>query len=416
MGRTPLIERRDHRFVVRDREEIEALLSRAYRKNITADRLMPGRATVAAALNANDPCLARIAAVHLRIPDLPDRSARDSLEAEDNFVKYARTPAIGEPRKVDSSSIDATEKLYNPDEPRVPAGSGRTSGQWTRDDGAPGNSLLGGFAVPAAATLADLTASAAESLGEFALRFLAPRLGSPAAAAFGLLFIPSRNDIGIEGGVEGVPGFHYAWNRDESLLHFTYDDADGKRTTFTAELEDDVFRDQRGQVVARVLAGGTIAIDTSAIFPDALNDNEPRLCPMPGLDKPGERGRDYEDYVKSIVNPQDTTPRYWGFQLADPESGKLVYYDDCQHTTGMMVEAKGPGYARLLTFESVKDSIIDEFLDESERQLATLVTRQLRWYFAEPAAAEFTRRLFEGYDEGRDRIDIEVLPWPEKSQ
>ena len=54
LGRTPLIERRDHRFVVRDRGEIEALLSRAYRKNIAADRLMPGLATVAAALNAND--------------------------------------------------------------------------------------------------------------------------------------------------------------------------------------------------------------------------------------------------------------------------------------------------------------------------------------------------------------------------
>jgi hypothetical protein len=42
LGRTPLIERRDHRFVVRDPGEIEALLSRAYRKNIAADRLMPG--------------------------------------------------------------------------------------------------------------------------------------------------------------------------------------------------------------------------------------------------------------------------------------------------------------------------------------------------------------------------------------
>ena len=93
LGRTPLIERRDHRFVVRDRGEIEALLSRAYRKNIAADRLMPGLAIVAAALNANDPCLARIAAVHLRIPDLPDRSARDGLEAEDILIKRANAVA-----------------------------------------------------------------------------------------------------------------------------------------------------------------------------------------------------------------------------------------------------------------------------------------------------------------------------------
>ena len=87
LGRTPLIERRDDHFVVRDRREIEALLSRAYRKAIAADRLMPGLATVAAALNANDPCLARIAAVHLRIPDLRDRTARDEMEAEDALVK-----------------------------------------------------------------------------------------------------------------------------------------------------------------------------------------------------------------------------------------------------------------------------------------------------------------------------------------
>jgi hypothetical protein len=87
LGRTPLIERRDHRFVVRDQSEIEILLSRAYRKNIAADRLMSGLATVAAALNANDPCLACIAAVHLRLPDLADRIARDGMEAGDCLIK-----------------------------------------------------------------------------------------------------------------------------------------------------------------------------------------------------------------------------------------------------------------------------------------------------------------------------------------
>jgi hypothetical protein len=51
---------------------------------------MPGLTTVAAALNANDQALASIAAVHLRIPDLPDQSARDELEAEDVLIKCAR--------------------------------------------------------------------------------------------------------------------------------------------------------------------------------------------------------------------------------------------------------------------------------------------------------------------------------------
>jgi hypothetical protein len=89
LGRTPLIERRAGRFVVREQSEIERLLSRAYRTELVADRLMPGLATVASALNTNDPCLARIAAVHLRIPDLPDQAARDGMEAADILIKSA---------------------------------------------------------------------------------------------------------------------------------------------------------------------------------------------------------------------------------------------------------------------------------------------------------------------------------------
>src|SRR4029077_1887117 len=76
LGRTALIERRDGRFVVRERSELECLFRLAYGRVATARRLMPGLATVASALNANDQALARIAAVHLRIPDLPDQAAR----------------------------------------------------------------------------------------------------------------------------------------------------------------------------------------------------------------------------------------------------------------------------------------------------------------------------------------------------
>ena len=87
LGRTALIERRDGRFVVRERSELECLFSLAYGREATAQRLMPGLATVASALNANDQALARIAAVHLRIPDLPDQAARDGMEAADVLIK-----------------------------------------------------------------------------------------------------------------------------------------------------------------------------------------------------------------------------------------------------------------------------------------------------------------------------------------
>jgi contact-dependent growth inhibition (CDI) system restriction endonuclease-like protein len=89
LGRTLLIERRDGRFVVRERSEIECLFSLAYGREATAQRLMPGLATVASALNANDQGLARIAAVHLRIPDLPDKAAREAMEAADILIKSA---------------------------------------------------------------------------------------------------------------------------------------------------------------------------------------------------------------------------------------------------------------------------------------------------------------------------------------
>jgi hypothetical protein len=68
LGHTSLIERRGGRFVVRERPEIERLLKRAYSGDPPVDRVMSGLATVASALNANDQCLARIAAVSWKFP------------------------------------------------------------------------------------------------------------------------------------------------------------------------------------------------------------------------------------------------------------------------------------------------------------------------------------------------------------
>jgi hypothetical protein len=89
LGRTPLIERRGGRFAVRDRSEIERLLRRVDQFEPVLDRLIPGLHMVSCAMNANDPCLVRIAAVHLRIPDLPSKAARDEIEAEDALIKSA---------------------------------------------------------------------------------------------------------------------------------------------------------------------------------------------------------------------------------------------------------------------------------------------------------------------------------------
>jgi hypothetical protein len=86
IGRTLLIERRDGRFVVRERAAIEKLLKHV-RSNVHG--LMPRLAAVASALNADDRCLAHIAAVHLKIPDLPDLGARDKIEFDDALIRSA---------------------------------------------------------------------------------------------------------------------------------------------------------------------------------------------------------------------------------------------------------------------------------------------------------------------------------------
>jgi hypothetical protein len=128
LGRTPLIERRDGRFVVREQSELECLFSLAYGREATAQRLMSGLATVASALNADDQGLARIAAVHLRIPDLPDRAARDAIEVADVLLKYMRHGELT--HEIHKASPD------DPKHPDWPAGTeGGRGGRFRPKDG-----------------------------------------------------------------------------------------------------------------------------------------------------------------------------------------------------------------------------------------------------------------------------------------
>jgi hypothetical protein len=393
-----------------------ALLSAAYGKAV-APSVIGNITRAAKAWSEGDDCLAYIHLAHARLPTLQEPyDAAHRLFIVDGFMKVGTSPrAVFEAFHFGAAYIGAVEKLFNPDEPRVPAGSGRTSGEWTREavsDEQPATRRGSPAAVGRALSyLGPLPAAALGSLGEFAAGLLAS--GAAAIVFGGLLLIPSNKSLRVEGEVPDIPGLRYAWNRDETLLRLTYDSPNGARQTFTAQLQEDVFRDQRGQVVGRVLPGGNIAVDPAAVFPEAVNDNNPKLCPDPGLDKPGELGRDYADYVKSIVNPGNPTPRYWGYQLPNPYNfGKLVNYDDCQHSTGTMVEAKGPGYVEPLKYGFVQQ----EWLEESGRQVDASAGRPIRWYFAELGPALSAWKLFRTANSGRERITIVWLPWDGKGK
>jgi len=100
LGRTPLIERRGGAFVVRPQADLDRLFGCAYGGGPAAAGVMPGLATVAAVLGRNNLALAQIAAVHLRLPDLPDTLARAAFEAEDLLIKRANAAwdEAGHPR------------------------------------------------------------------------------------------------------------------------------------------------------------------------------------------------------------------------------------------------------------------------------------------------------------------------------
>jgi hypothetical protein len=86
LGRTPLIERHAGSYVLRPPSDLEQLLKHST-ASIDLDRLRRGLGVVKSSLDEDNLCLAQIAAVQLRIPDLPGFRARAALEAEDRLIK-----------------------------------------------------------------------------------------------------------------------------------------------------------------------------------------------------------------------------------------------------------------------------------------------------------------------------------------
>jgi hypothetical protein len=177
-------------------------------------------------------------------------------------------------------------------------------------------------------------------------------------------------------------------------------------------------RDPKGQIVGRVLPNGHVAIDLAAVAPNHINDQEPRYCPAPVDDNfgggPGSIPRAYEDQVKHVVNPEAPTPSGMAVALANAmKPGAIVKFDDCQHSTGMMVEAKGPTFTDLLRRamrSNFAGSVDEKLLKQAKGQIQAAGTREVRWYFADEEAADYVRELFQRERDGRERIKIEVLP------
>ena len=164
-----------------------------------------------------------------------------------------------------------------------------------------------------------------------------------------------------------------------------------------------------------------MAIDAIAVLPDLVDQDEPRLCPSPAPDRPGShRGksyeddfaRQYEDFLKKLINPDAPTPSGFVYYLPNTaQNGAPVSYDDCQKATGFLFEFKGEEYAWLLTVPQIRKEITDDFLRQSANQITASGGRPVVWIFAEAEAALFARELFDEIDKGREYITVGYVPW-----
>lgn len=236
-----------------------------------------------------------------------------------------------------------------------------------------------------------------------------------AVAAAGVLLIPSPNRIRVEGDIKGLPGGRYFWNRDEAQLRISYDTADGRQRTFIAQRKDQEFLDPQGRVVGRILSDDHAIIDADVLPGRPANDNKPKLCPLPQPDRrTNDKGLVYEAFMSPLVNPGMPTPLGWGYYLVNPYTGKAVEFDDCQQTTGIVVDYKDR-YWKLLSDPNTQGFTIRKLWKQALDQVQAAGSRPTRWYFSEKQAADYVRDLFRD-DLARDRIDIVHVPMPESAR
>jgi hypothetical protein len=254
-----------------------ALLSAAYDKAV-APSVLGNIERAAKSWSAGDDFTAHIHLAHTGLRALDDFPlAAHCLRMAKGALDHGATPLdIFRALHVEAGYIDALQKRYNAEQPRVPAGHS-DGGQWT--SGSSGNGVEAGEQPPAQegpgqeetgespllsrmpppvpppppSVLNALSARQALQLSLFAARVLT--IAGGAAAVFGLLFIPDPDNVHVEENVKGIPGLRYSWNRDESTLYLKYDRPGAGQRTVALRINDkDEVIDVDGHIVAGLLA------------------------------------------------------------------------------------------------------------------------------------------------------------------
>src|SRR5579872_4001444 len=133
---------------VSDDARLAALLSVAHRRPISPRALAHIRRAVVKKREGET----TLALVHLALSGVaklerPEEDARRIFVADELMTAGIAPRAVSEAFSRFDGALDDLERRYDPDQPRVPAGNGRASGQWTSGDWA-GSAAASGSAPP----------------------------------------------------------------------------------------------------------------------------------------------------------------------------------------------------------------------------------------------------------------------------
>ena len=430
-------------LAIGDEARVKVLLTAAYGR--PAETYVLEKMHRAAELwNEGEKALAHIHLAFARLPPLEGEEQALRLRLAGECLDCGVRPAEVMKARGSLSALLSLLK-YDQVQPRVPAGNGRASGQWTSNGSGSGGgsqaapAAASPDAVPAAASVwARAGTLASDLFSEPSPKFLAGlgELGAAiggAGALLGAIFVPSPNPgVTSEGVVPGDPDLHYAINHDEGTLRLTRQGAAGGEAVALARLgQGGIFYDtETGIPIARNV-GGSVVFDaetlestaapeensrasaTAAAAQAASEEETPKLCPDPGPDVPhgaSERAIKYQAQISALNNPQRPLPPGVAVSLTNPVTGARVAFDDCRESDGTMIEAKGPGYADALQKPFMVERLTDDWIEQATRQVQASEGRPLEWYFAEEKAAAEAERIFANDKILEDKIKIIYIP------
>jgi hypothetical protein len=272
-------------------------------------------------------------------------------------------------------------------------------GRWARE----------GNAVPKASLLRRLTPAALRALARLAARVVAA--GALEATAFlGIIFIPTNRSLISRGPVVGQPDLSYEYDQGAGTLRLYQQDGERRSIVFQGRPDiDGIIRDDDGQAVGRKLGDSVVMLDSDALPDSKSQDGEPKLCPDPEDDRPGDKKTKDIAYQKQITGLGAGLAVRLPSRSDDPARDPYVYFDGCRENDGTMLEAKGTGYLEMLERDSDYpwDGVEAKMLDQAKRQLQAAGDRSIEWHFAEADVADHVRTLFE-----TNKLRITVIHTP----